>query len=132
MTAVIETKPVNRRDAVKRLAALTVVMAIAPLAQACDSLDEERSAAGGGALVAATTEGLFGHVHRLAIARRLLERPPAEGVLLETTRALLHRHEVRLSAAELSAIAAGRTVTRQMSSHRLVICLACAVGRGSA
>jgi hypothetical protein len=44
----------------------------------------------------------------------------------------LHRHEVRLSAAELSAIAVGRTVTRQMSSHRLAICLACAAGHGQA
>ena len=132
MTASIEIQPVNRREAVKELAVATVVIAIAPLAQACDSLDEERSAVGSGALVAVTTEGLFGHIHRLSIARHLLERPPARGVVLETTRVLLHRHDVRLSAAELSAIGAGQTVTRRMSSHRLVICLGLAAARGQA
>jgi hypothetical protein len=70
---------------------------------------------------------LFGHFHQLSIPRELLESPPAQGIAIETTRALLHRHSVRLSAEELSAIGSGKTVARQMSSHRLVICLGCVV-----
>jgi hypothetical protein len=132
MTAIIESKHINRREVVKELAVATLVIAIAPLVQACDSLDEERSTVGGGALVATTTEGLFGHVHQLSIDGKLLERPPAEGVAIETTRSLFHRHDIRLSADELLAIGSGKTVTRQISSHRLEICLGCVVGLSSA
>lgn len=132
MTAIINPKHIDRRAFAKELAAASSVIVIAPLTQACDSLDEERSAVSGRALVVATTEGLFGHVHQLRIDRALLENPPAQGVALETTRALFHRHAVRLSAEDLSAIGSGKTVTRQISSHRLVICLGCVVGRSSA
>jgi hypothetical protein len=132
MSAIIESKQINRRDVVKDLAVATLVIAIAPLAQACDSLDEEHSPVGGGGLVATTTEGLFGHVHQLSIDRKLLESPPAGGIAIETTRSLFHRHGIWLSAEDLLAIRGGQTVIRQISSHRLALCLSCVVGRSSA
>jgi hypothetical protein len=127
MAAIIESKHINRREFVKELAVATLAIQIAPLAQACDSLDEEDPAVSGNALIATSTDGLFGHFHRLSILRELLESPPAQGIALETTRSLFHRHSVRLSAEELLAIGSGKTVTRQISSHRLVICLGCGV-----
>jgi len=127
MTASIDSDHIKRRDFMKGLAVATLVIQIAPLAQACGSLDEEPSA-GGNALIATSTEGLFGHFHQLSIRKQLLESPPAQGIAVETTRSLLHRHAVRLSAEDLLAIGSGKTVTRQISSHRLVICLACVVG----
>jgi hypothetical protein len=126
MSDIIEPQHINRRDVVKELAVATLVIALAPLVQACDSVDEERSAAGSDALVVTTTEGLLGHVHDLSIDEHLLESPPAEGVAIETTRSLFHRHTIQLSADELLAIKSGNTVTRQISSHHLAICLDCA------
>jgi hypothetical protein len=128
MTAIVESEHVDRREFVQKLAVAILALQIAPLAQACSSLDEPSPAASGDALVATSTAGLFGHFHRLSILRELLESPPAQGVVLETTRAFLHRHSVQLSAEELSAIGSGKTVTRQISSHRLAICLDCAAG----
>jgi len=127
MTPIIESRHISRREFVKELAVATLVIQIAPLAQACDSLDEEDRAVTGNALIATSTEGLFGHFHRLSILRELLESPPAQGIAIDTTRALFHRHSVRLSAEDLLAIASGKTVTRRISSHRLVICLGCVV-----
>lgn len=130
MAAIIESKHIDRRKIVKGLGVATLVILIAPLAQGCDSLDDESSAVSGATLIGVTTQGLFGHVHQLSIDRVLLENPPAEGVALETTRSLFHRHAVRLSAEELLAVGSGKTVTRQFSSHRLAICLGCVVGHG--
>jgi hypothetical protein len=128
MTTIIASRRISRREFVKELAVVTLVIQIAPLAQACDPLDEEDPAVSGNALIATSTEGLFGHFHRLSILRELLESPPAQGIAIDTTRALFHRHSVRLSAEDLLAIADGKTVTRRISSHRLVICLGCVVG----
>ena len=128
MTAIIEPRHVDRREFVKGLAVATLAIQIAPLAQACSSLDDEGSlGVSDDALIATSTKGLFGHFHHLSIQKELLENPPAQGIAVETTRALLHRHSVRLSAEELLAIGNGKAVTRQISSHRLVICLGCVV-----
>jgi hypothetical protein len=101
MTPIIESRHISRREFVKELAVATLVIQIAPLAQACDSLDEEDRAVTGNALIATSTEGLFGHFHRLSILRELLESPPAQGIAIDTTRALFHRHSVRLSAEDV-------------------------------
>jgi hypothetical protein len=120
----IESQPIDRREFIKRLAVVTVAVQIVPLAQACSALDET-TAASGDSLMVTSTPGLFGHVHELGVLMELLENPPSQGASVETTRALLHRHSIRLSAEELLSIGAGGSVTKTMSSHRITICLSC-------
>jgi hypothetical protein len=128
MAAGTEPDPLARREFLKEVAVATLALQIAPLANACSLLEEEGPVVAGDAVVATTTAGLFGHFHRLILERELLASPPAQGIAVETTRAFLHRHSLRLSAAELSAIGRGQTITRQISSHRLALCLDCDVG----
>ncbi len=68
--------------------------------------------------------GLFSHVHDLLIPYSVLKAPPAQGVELTTTQALLHRHTVKLTQEQLKTVNRGGTVTGKASSHVFVIALA--------
>ena len=70
------------------------------------------------------TPGFISHVHDLLIPYAVLRKPPADGVQLETTEALFHRHPVRLTREQLATVNRGGTVTGKASSHRFVIALA--------
>ena len=67
--------------------------------------------------------GLFSHVHDLLVPYAVLRKPPAQGVELHTTKAMLHTHTVSLTQEQLTTINRGGTVTGKASSHRFVIAL---------
>ena len=68
--------------------------------------------------------GFIPHVHDLLIPYAVLNAPPLEGVKLETTKALLHTHDVVLTQEELIIVNQGGTVTAKGGSHLFVIELA--------
>lgn len=68
--------------------------------------------------------GAFHHFHYLRIPNEMLTAPPARGAELTTTKAVLHRHRLRLSQGELRSVRDGGTVTQHASSHVFVISLA--------
>ena len=68
--------------------------------------------------------GLGSHVHDLLIPYAVLSAPPVQGVELNTTQAMLHRHTVVLTREQLMTVNRGGTVTGKVSSHRFVITLA--------
>jgi hypothetical protein len=70
------------------------------------------------------TPGLLSHVHDLLIPYAVLETPPAQGVELQTTQAMFHRHTVKLTREHLLTVSRGGSVTGKASSHRFVIELA--------
>lgn len=68
--------------------------------------------------------GFVPHTHDLLIPYAVLNAPPPEGVRLETTRGLLHTHDVVLTQEELVSVNQGGMVTAQGGSHLFVIALA--------
>ena len=70
------------------------------------------------------TPGLFSHVHDLLIPYAVLKTPPAQGVELQTTQAMFHRHTVKLTPEQLLTVSRGGSVAGRASSHRFVITLA--------
>jgi len=75
-------------------------------------------------LIIRSGPGLVSHVHDLLIPYAVLRMPPLQGVELETTRALLHRHRIALTRDQLITVDQGGTVTQKASSHIFVIALA--------
>jgi hypothetical protein len=67
--------------------------------------------------------GAFSHVHDLLIPYALLRTPPRAGVVLTSTKALLHRHAITLTQRELMTVGRGGTVIQRASSHTFVIAL---------
>jgi hypothetical protein len=51
------------------------------------------------------------HEHTISLDLAYLENPPAEGVTLGTTWALLHSHSVYITQEQLFAIGRGETIT---------------------
>jgi catechol 2,3-dioxygenase-like lactoylglutathione lyase family enzyme len=68
--------------------------------------------------------GFIPHAHDLLIPYAVLNAPPLQGVELETTKALFHRHNVVLTQEQLIIVNQGGTVTGKAGSHFFVIALA--------
>lgn len=75
--------------------------------------------------------GRVPHVHDLLIPYAVLSSPPLQGVTLETTRAMFHRHDVVLTQQQLITVNQGGTVTTQGGSHLFVIALSDTQGEPS-
>jgi hypothetical protein len=71
-----------------------------------------------------SSPGAFSHEHELLIPMAAINAPPPRGVRLVSTKALLHRHPIALTQAELTTVGQGGTVTQKASSHVFVIALA--------
>lgn len=93
---------------------------MAVLTVRCYSLRAEESED----LVIHSGPGLFSHVHDLLIPYATLTTPPAGGVELTSTQAMLHRHRIGLTHDELVTVGRGGTVTKKASSHIFTIELA--------
>ncbi len=74
-------------------------------------------------LIIESGPGAFHHTHYLRIPNATLAAPPASGVQLTTTKALLHQHQIALSQRELLDVRNGGTVQQRASSHVFVIAL---------
>jgi hypothetical protein len=68
--------------------------------------------------------GFIPHTHDLLIPYAVLNAPPLQGVKLETTKALFHRHILVLTQEQLIIVNQGGTVTGKGGSHLFVIALA--------
>lgn len=68
--------------------------------------------------------GAFSHEHELLIPMAVIKTPPRQGVQLISSKALLHRHRISLTQAELTTVSQGGTVIQKASSHVFVIALA--------
>jgi hypothetical protein len=123
-----EAIAVDRRQFVKGVGVAVLSVQCLPLiAQvSCSSPSDSKDTAGN--LVIRSGPGLLSHVHDLLIPYAILETPPLQGVELETTQALLHRHRIALTREQLIVVNQGGTVTQKASSHVFVIALA--DGRG--
>ena len=76
------------------------------------------------ALVVRSGPGAFSHEHDLLIPMAVIKSPPRQGVQLTSSKALLHRHLISLTQAELTTVSQGGTVVQKASSHVFVIALA--------
>ena len=119
-----EAIAVDRRQFVKGVGVAVLSVQCLPLiAQAsCNSPSDSKDTADN--LVIRSGPGLMSHVHDLLIPYAMLKTPPLQGVELETTQALLHRHTIALTREQLILVNEGGTVTQKASSHILVIALA--------
>jgi len=78
-------------------------------------------------LIIRSGQGFVPHTHDLWIPYALLRTPPAEGVVLISTKSRDHTHPVALSHDELAAVNQGGTVSVKGGSHTFVIAIAQAV-----
>jgi hypothetical protein len=75
-------------------------------------------------LIVHSGPGFIPHTHDLLIPYAVLNAPPLEGVQLETTKALFHKHNVVLTQEQLIMVNQGGTVVEKGGSHLFVIALA--------
>ena len=75
-------------------------------------------------LIIRSGPGLIPHTHDLLIPYAVLKAPPLQGVELETTKALFHRHDVMMTQEQLIIVNQGGTVAAKGGSHLFVIALA--------
>jgi hypothetical protein len=113
----------DRRQFIRGVGMAVLTVHCLPLAACVEGPSSGERDAAPDSLKIASGPGKFGHVHDLAIPFALLSAPPAEGVALSTSKAFLHRHDLRLSQAELALVHGGGTVTQRASSHVFVIAL---------
>lgn len=100
----------NRRKFVQGLGLVALTVTVLP------ATGEAQSALGLDALTIRSGPGRFiEHYHDLQIPYQLLRLPPAEGVVLSTSRTLVHTHRVRLTQQQLYTIANGGEVSVQDS-----------------
>jgi hypothetical protein len=119
-----EAIAVDRRQFVKGVGVAVLAVQCLPLiAHASgDSPSDGKDTAGD--LMIRSGPGLLSHVHDLLIPLAILKTPPLQGVEIETTQALLHRHSIALTREQLVLVDQGGTVTQKASSHIFVIALA--------
>src|SRR5262249_2874912 len=124
MTRIDEDISADRRKFLKGVGLAVLTVQFLPLiAHASgDSAGDGNDAANN--LSIPFTPGLLSHVHDLLIPYAVLKTPPADGVELQTPRAMLHRHTVKLTREQLLTVSRGGSVTGKASSHRFVIALA--------
>lgn len=117
-----ETRKDRRRFIQGLGVAVLTVQGWPSLARTSDPPAEGNGAAAN--LIVHASPGLFEHTHELLIPYSVLRAPPLDGVKLESTRALLHTHDVALSREQLDVVRRGGAVTSTASSHTFVIALA--------
>jgi hypothetical protein len=113
----------DRREFIKEIGVAIVTVQCLPLiahAARNSPSDGEETADD---LIIHSGPGLMSHMHDLLIPYAVLNTPPPQGIELETTRALLHRHEIVLTQEQLILVNQGGTVTQKASSHVFVIAL---------
>jgi hypothetical protein len=119
-----ETIAVDRRQFVKRVGVAVLAVHCLPwIAHASGTSPGEGNDTADN-LIIRSGPGLMSHVHDLLIPHAALDAPPLQGVTLETTQALLHRHSIALTREQLIVVRQGGTVARKASSHIFVIALA--------
>lgn len=114
----------SRRGMVIALAAGVIPAAGGALLAAQWTEDASARAGGGEGLAIRSGPGFVPHAHDLLITFALLRAPPGHGVVLTTTHAMFHTHDVALTQAQLRLVALGGTVTTTGGSHTFVIALA--------
>jgi hypothetical protein len=124
VTKARETVAVDRRQFIKGVGVAVLTVQCLPwIAHASgDSPSDGKDTADN--LIIRSGPGLMSHVHDLLIPHAVLETPPLQGVELETTQALLHRHSIALTREQLVIVNQGGTVTQKASSHIFAIALA--------
>ena len=111
----------DRREFIKGVGVAVLTVQCLPLTAHASGSDGNDA---GDNLVIHSGPGLFAHEHVLLIPYAVLNAPPLEGVKLETTKALFHRHDVVMTQEQLIIVNQGGTVTGKASSHLFVIALA--------
>ena len=119
-----EAIAVDRRQFVKGVGVAVLSVQCLPLIAHASGCSPRDSKATADDLIIRSGPGLLSHVHDLLIPYAILRAPPLQGVELETTQALLHRHSIALTREQLIIVNQGGTVTQKASSHTLVIALA--------
>jgi len=117
----------DRRGFITRVGlALLSVQLLPSLARAAESASGDGSVAADN-LIIRSGQGFVPHTHDLWIPYALLRTPPAEGVVLTSTKSRDHTHPVALSHDDLAAVNQGATVSVKGGSHTFVIALSQAV-----
>jgi hypothetical protein len=117
----------DRRGFIKRVGlALLSVLLLPSLARASEGAPGDGSLPADN-LIIRSGQGFVPHTHDLWIPYALLRTPPAEGVILISTKSRDHTHPVALSHDELAAVNQGGTVSVKGGSHTFVIAIAQAV-----
>jgi hypothetical protein len=119
-----EAIAVDRRQFVKGVGVAVLTVQWLPLIAHASGNSPSDSKDTADNLIIRSGPGLMSHVHDLLIPYAILKAPPLQGVELETTQALLHRHSIALTREQLIIVDQGGTVTQKASSHILVIALA--------
>lgn len=119
-----EAIAVDRRQCFKRDGVAILTVQCLPLIAHASGNSPSDSKETADDLIIRSGPGLIPHVHDLLIPHAILRTPPLQGVELETTQALLHRHSIALTRDQLIIVNQGGTVTQKASSHIFVIALA--------
>jgi len=111
----------DRREFIKGAGVAVLTVQCLPLI-ACGSPSDGSEAADN--LVIHSGPGFVPHTHDLLIPYAVLKAPPAQGVALDSTRALFHTHKMVLTQEQLITVSQGGAVTLIGGSHQFVIALA--------
>ena len=116
-----EAIDVDRREFVKGVGIAVLTVQCLPLITHASGNSPTNGESTADNLIIRSGPGLLSHVHDLLIPYAVLETPPLQGVELETTQALLHRHSIALTREQLVIVNQRGTVTQKASSHIFVI-----------
>ena len=114
----------DRREFIKGVGVAVLTVQCLPLIAHASGISPSDGNEAADNLIIHSGPGAIPHTHDLLIPYAVLNAPPLQGVVLNSTRALFHTHNVVLTQEQLIIVNQGGTVTEKGGSHLFVIALA--------